>query len=61
MDIASARTFQPTKGGQSLIADRIAQGATGTKGLANAEGICPWKSCATPRQCWSLPRVEIHE
>jgi uncharacterized protein (TIGR03790 family) len=31
----SARTFLPTKGGQSLIADLIAQGATGVKGYTD--------------------------
>jgi len=31
----SARTFLPTGGGQSLIADLIAQGATGTKGYCD--------------------------
>jgi uncharacterized protein (TIGR03790 family) len=31
----SARTFLPTSGGQSLIADLIAQGITGVKGYAN--------------------------
>lgn len=31
----SARTFLPTKGGQSLIADLIAQGATGAKGYTD--------------------------
>lgn len=29
----SARTFKPTTGGQSMIADLIAQGVTGVKGL----------------------------
>jgi uncharacterized protein (TIGR03790 family) len=31
----SARTFLPTKGGQSLIADLIEQGATGAKGYTD--------------------------
>lgn len=31
----SARTFLPTEGGQSLIADLIAQGATGAKGYTD--------------------------
>jgi uncharacterized protein (TIGR03790 family) len=31
----SARTFLPTRGGQSLIADLIAQGATGAKGYTD--------------------------
>ena len=31
----SARTFLPTKGGQSLIADLIAQGVTGAKGYTD--------------------------
>lgn len=31
----SARTFLPTQGGQSLIADLIAQGATGAKGYTD--------------------------
>ncbi len=31
----SARTFLPTKGGQSLIADLIAQGVTGVKGYTD--------------------------
>jgi uncharacterized protein (TIGR03790 family) len=31
----SARTFRPTAGGQSLIADLIAQGITGVKGYAS--------------------------
>ncbi|HEV2472513.1 MAG TPA: TIGR03790 family protein, partial [Chthonomonadales bacterium] len=31
----SARTFLPTEGGQSLIADLIARGATGAKGYCN--------------------------
>jgi hypothetical protein len=30
-----ARTFLPTRGGQSLIADLIEQGATGAKGYAD--------------------------
>ena len=31
----SARTFLPTQGGQSLIADLIAQGVTGAKGYTD--------------------------
>jgi uncharacterized protein (TIGR03790 family) len=45
----SARTFLPTQGGQSLIADLIAQGATGAKGYTDEPLL---QAVASPSILW---------
>ena len=45
----SARTFLPTKGGQSLIADLISQGVTGVKGYTDEPLL---QAVASPSTSW---------